>query len=455
MSGIGSRADEAMNPATSQCFYASKHIMKTLLQIITFIVASLPAFCQTNFDRGFYNGYKKGYCLNAGVSCLPPLPPLSPLPQIGENLNSYQDGYNRGFETGLSAQSGNSNERQRYKTSSSEPIEYIQRQNLNDIKALAKVLKDAKGKAFELQEAGDFQASINIALAGLKVIPKDAEFLILAGNGYLQLRNYQEALKYLKRAEKSSSDSALRELIREIENGTYQKELAEEERTSIPEKSDYNTELNKEIIQYVNAKNFKKALELADKLVSQSNSWQSLELRGYINYLSKNYSDCIADYTKSIKINPTPNSYYIRALSKEKLEDYYGVLNDYDKIIELGVPPGENDMATMYNNKAYTLVKLKKFNEALPLVNKAIELNPNQWYIWDTRGEIYFQLGYFKKCIEDMTKAISIKPDQNSYFFRGLAKIQMSNKVDGCQDLSKSGELGNANAYTEIKKYCQ
>jgi tetratricopeptide (TPR) repeat protein len=137
------------------------------------------------------------------------------------------------------------------------------------------------------------------------------------------------------------------------------------------------------------------------------------------------------------------------------LEDFYGVLNDYDKIIELGVPPDNTDMATMYNNKAYTLVKLKKFNEALPLVNKAIQLNSNQWYIWDTRGEIYFQLGYYQKCIEDMTKAISIKADQNSYFFRGFAKIKMSDKTSGCQDLSKSGELGNANAYTEIKKYCQ
>ena len=38
----------------------------------------------------------------------------------------------------------------------------------------------------------------------------------------------------------------------------------------------------------VRAKNYKKALELADKLVSQNNSWQSFGLRGYINYLAKN-----------------------------------------------------------------------------------------------------------------------------------------------------------------------
>ena len=112
-------------------------------------------------------------------------------------------------------------------------------------------------------------------------------------------------------------------------------------------------------------------------------------------------------------------------------------------------------MATMYNNKAYTFVKLKKFNEALPLVNKAIQLNSSKWYIWDTRGEIYFKTGYSKKCIEDMNMAISIKPDANSYFYRGLAKIKMGDAENGCKDLSKSGELGKTEAYSEIKSNCQ
>ena len=429
--------------------------MKTSILITIFIFATLSTFCQTNFDEGFMRGYEKGYCLNGGVGCLAPLPPLAPLPKIGEDFNSYQDGYNRGFESGLSANSGNSNERQRYKTSSTQPIEYMRRSNLNDIVALAKILKDAKNKAFELQNEGAYQASINISLAGLKIIPKDDEFLTLAGYSYVELRNYNEGLKYLKKAEKINQDPNLQELITKIENGMYQKELKDENPSRVENSGSTNVNLSDEINRNIQNKNYNKALELSNELVSQKNSWQAFAVRGYIQYLLRNYSECIADYTKSISINPNSNSYFMRALSKEKMEDFYGVLNDYDKIIELGIPPDKSDMATMYNNKAYTLVKLKKYSDALPFANKAIELNPNLWYIWDTRGEIYFQLGYSKKCIEDMTKAISIKPDKNSYFFRGLAKIKMSNKSEGCQDLSKSGELGNAEAYTEIKKNCQ
>lgn len=41
-----------------------------------------------------------------------------------------------------------------------------------------------------------------------------------------------------------------------------------------------------------------------------------------------------------------------------------------------------------------------------------------------------------------------------SYYYRGLAKLQMGDKPSACKDLSRSGELGNTDAYTEIKKNC-
>ena len=60
----------------------------------------------------------------------------------------------------------------------------------------------------------------------------------------------------------------------------------------------------------------------------------------------------------------------------------------------------------------------------------------------------------YEKCISDMTKAILIKEDSNSYYYRGLANIKLSKKENGCKDLSKAGELGKTNAYSEITKNC-
>ncbi len=59
-----------------------------------------PAFANSYCD-GFQAGYKAGYCYRK-YSCIPPLPPLCPLPRLGES--TFQDGYNRGFTLGVANQ---------------------------------------------------------------------------------------------------------------------------------------------------------------------------------------------------------------------------------------------------------------------------------------------------------------------------------------------------------------
>lgn len=95
--------------------------MKKIYYLL-FIINSIVAVAQSDFDKGFKTGYKEGYCYNKGVACIAPMPPITPIPSINEKLNSYTDGYNRGFKTGLDAQKNNTSytntpERTRYQTS--------------------------------------------------------------------------------------------------------------------------------------------------------------------------------------------------------------------------------------------------------------------------------------------------------------------------------------------------
>ena len=75
--------------------------MKKQIATLTLLLLTFVAFGQYNdYDRGFKIGYKEGYCYN-DFGCIAPIPPITPIPLIGESNDNYQDGYNRGFKRGL------------------------------------------------------------------------------------------------------------------------------------------------------------------------------------------------------------------------------------------------------------------------------------------------------------------------------------------------------------------
>ena len=179
--------------------------------------------------------------------------------------------------------------------------------------------------------------------------------------------------------------------------------------------------------------------------------------QGIQAYKGKRFSDAILSFSKAIDNEPdNTDIIFYRALAKSEIGDRYGAINDYNKILlfEGKVTPLNYKFSTVYNNKAYCLVQLGNYIEALPLVQKALNLDETEWYIWDTRAEIYLNLGELDKCIFDCTKAIKLKANGNSYLVRGMAYIKKGEKVKGCQDLSIAGELGEDIAYEKINANC-
>lgn len=226
---------------------------------------------------------------------------------------------------------------------------------------------------------------------------------------------------------------------------------------------------------------------------SAPNFAKAYGLRGYINYLYKKRPElAIADYTTLLQLNPVNaaaylyrgysyeeigksdeakldydnaikfdienlNSYYRRGICKANLQDFLGAISDYDFILNYD---GERksefvQWATVYSDRAYCLSALNRFKEALSSINEALRLDNSLWYSWCTRGEIYFKIDEFQKCINDMDRSISIQNQGNAYYYRGLANIKLGKINDGCADLSKSSEFGLVEADEAIKKYCK
>ena len=267
--------------------------------------------------------------------------------------------------------------------------------------------------------------SLKTWILELKTQIREQQFIERLNNEYYDLvkienKDLSRATEYLQQTE-----SAIKEII-----------------------SDYRIYLDKINIQ-----------NLANQVTTTSNNPNQNLIEIGLNYFKENnFAKSVSTFSKYLENdNNNTDVLFYRALAKSELNDFYGALSDYDKIIELNsnYPMHYNKIATVYNNKAYTLVKLKKYKEALPFVEIALELDKTEWFIWDTRGEIYYNLSNYEKSLKDLNRAIELKENDNSYYIRGLVYIKLGQKEKACKDFSKSGELGNSEAYDKIKIYCK
>jgi tetratricopeptide (TPR) repeat protein len=161
-----------------------------------------------------------------------------------------------------------------------------------------------------------------------------------------------------------------------------------------------------------------------------------------------NYFEAIQYYNKVIELKQKEKNsrltedlcklFYCRANNKMKLDDYRGAIKDYQLAISAHSKTRPFPrLLTLYNSLARARILLDDYQNALTDLNKGIELSND--------GVETYSGG------EDVT-------DEDiafTYYLIGFAKINLKNKDGACKAWSKSGELGNAEAYDAIKKNCK
>ena len=143
------------------------------------------------------------------------------------------------------------------------------------------------------------------------------------------------------------------------------------------------------------------------------------------------------------KYNDDPELLFVKSFCcqhwQEKIDILRKVLNN-----EYRYEPRNFDYGTVYNNIAWEYCLQEKYNEGLPYSLKAIQRNPEHGYIWETLGEIYFNLGKYQECIDAMTKCIKCNDTsqyKSAYRFRGQAYIQIGKSKEGKADINKSQNM--------------
>jgi len=96
------------------------------------------------------------------------------------------------------------------------------------------------------------------------------------------------------------------------------------------------------------------------------------------------------------------------------------------------------------------------YTEAIEDMLAALEYVPDLPHLYFNLGNLYCLSSRLVESLDNYDKALEIYPGMgNAYYNRGLVLIYLKDKEKGCIDLSRAGELGVADAYSVISRYCE
>lgn len=175
--------------------------------------------------------------------------------------------------------------------------------------------------------------------------------------------------------------------------------------------------------------------------------------RAAVKIKQKDFKGAISEFTKAIELNPNSEKAFVsRGLMKDLIKDYPGAIADYSKGLEIN--PGNKDI---YNVRGIAKVKLDDYRGAMLDFEKGKDVvypqGKEEFFFY--RGLAKTKLKDFLGGVEDYDKAIALKSNYGAaYYNRGISKLLLRQKDNGCLDLSKAGELGVSDAYDSIRKFC-
>ncbi len=147
--------------------------------------------------------------------------------------------------------------------------------------------------------------------------------------------------------------------------------------------------------------------------------------------------------------------YFERGMIKYELENYIGVKHEFTKAIKL------NKMAKYFYMQGETIAGIgatnkhtRGYKKAINDFNKAINILPNYQDAYVMRGYVKFKLKDFKGAMSDLTKAISLNPQNSAlaYDFRGRVKFELNDYIGARDDFTHSIDLENNNGRVYMRR---
>lgn len=183
--------------------------------------------------------------------------------------------------------------------------------------------------------------------------------------------------------------------------------------------------------------------KLTKKIKKDPNDWFLYYSRAHMLGALDRREEELSDFNKAISLKPTDGELYEgRGEVKLILEKREEAIKDFD----LSIKNKSKHASRVYRFKGTALAALGRNKEAEESLTKSIELSPDNYSAWFSRGQIYFQTGRYEKALTDYSRCLEIKPKD----VRALNRRADTYEKLGKNDLAKLDRNGIGKDYGNL-----
>jgi len=187
-----------------------------------------------------------------------------------------------------------------------------------------------------------------------------------------------------------------------------------------------------------NDKNLQEVLNEINKLIRDESEFSKFfGLKSKVLYDLGKKNEAKVSMEKAIKLDPKEIfNYQIQFQNLEGLYSHEETLT----LLEQALQSNQDNLALL-NSKLYTLARLNKEREALITAEKLLKIDPKEGNSYDSYGEVLLMFKKYDKALEMLNKAIEIDPNatyiHETYTKIGECLLKMGNYDKALENLGK------------------
>ncbi len=145
------------------------------------------------------------------------------------------------------------------------------------------------------------------------------------------------------------------------------------------------------------------------------------------------YTEAVAAYNEALARIPTLENrhwslLYARGISFERSREWESAEDDFLRALEL-----ELDQPLVLNYLGYSWVEMgRHYDRALGMIEKAVAQRPNDGFIVDSLGWVWYRLGDYERATEYLERAVALRPGDPvilDHFGDGLWRVGRHNEA--------------------------